>query len=190
MADVDKALATQMANIEKRTGKSLKQLSDIVSKSKLEKHGELVAMLKSTLGMGHGDANTVVHFAKGNLAAPAAANAGNADDVLDALYTGPKAGLRPIHEKLMQAVRKFGEFEESPKKTYVSLRRKKQFAMIGPATNTRVEVGLNMKGVKATERLVEMPAGQMCQYKVKLTDVKEVDAALIAWLKTAYDTAG
>ena len=35
--------------------------------------------------------------------------------------------------------------------------------MIGPATNTRVEVGLNMKDVAATARLKAMPAGGMCQ---------------------------
>ncbi len=61
MADLDKALATQLANIEKRTGKSLAELSEIVRNSGLTKHGELVAMLKTTLGMGHGDANTLVH---------------------------------------------------------------------------------------------------------------------------------
>lgn len=61
MADLDKALATQLANIEKRTGKSLAELTAIVKSSGLSKHGELVAMLKSTLGMGHGDANTLVH---------------------------------------------------------------------------------------------------------------------------------
>jgi hypothetical protein len=70
------------------------------------------------------------------------------------------------------------------------LRRKKQFAMIGPATNTRVEVGLNMKGVDATARLAEMPSGGMCNYKVKVTDVAEVDVELIAWITHAYESAG
>jgi predicted transport protein len=80
--------------------------------------------------------------------------------MLDGLYTGPKATMRPIHDKLITAIRKFGEFEEAPKKTYVSYRRKKQFATIGPATNTRVEVGLNVKGMKPTARLEELPAGR------------------------------
>jgi len=150
-----------------------------------------VAMLKSTLGMGHGDANTLVHTVRNSDGQSAASTQGlSAGEVLDGLYTGPRAALRPIHDKLMTAIRKFGEFEEAPKKTYVSYRRKKQFAMIGPATNTRVEVGLNMKGVEPTDRLLQLPAGQMCQYKVKLTDPKEVNAELIAWIRTAYDSAG
>lgn len=191
MADLDKAVATQLANIEKRTGKTLSQLTAIVKGSGLSKHGELVAMLKSKLGMGHGDANTLVHTVlKSDGQSAAAAKGLSAEQVLDGLYTGPKAALRPIHDKLMVALRKFGDFEEAPKKTYVSYRRKKQFAMIGPATNTRVEVGLNMKGLDPTDRLEQLPAGQMCNYKVKLTDPKEVDAQLIAWIKTAYESAG
>jgi len=79
----------------------------------------------------------------------------------------------------MAAIREFGPFEEAPKKISVSLRRKKRFAMVGPATNTRVEVGLNMKGVPGTERLQELPPGQMCNYKVKLTRPDEVDSELI-----------
>lgn len=98
--------------------------------------------------------------------------------------------MRPIHDRLMAAIHKFGPFEIAPKKGYVSLRRKKQFATIGPATNTRVEVGLNMKGVDATDRLLAQPAGGMCQYKVKVTDPAEVDAPLIAWVRQAYDAAG
>lgn len=189
MADPDKAIATQLANIEKRTGKTLAELSTIVNGSGLEKHGELVAMLKSTLGMGHGDANTLVHTVRQS-AGPAAAQGASAGEVLDGLYTGPKAALRPIHDRLMKEIRKFGEFEEAPKKTYVSYRRKKQFATIGPATNTRVEVGLNMKGVEATERLEPLPAGQMCNYRVKLTEAAQVDAELITWIRTAFDAAG
>ena len=189
MADLDKAIATQLANIEKRTGKSFAELAAIVNGSGLEKHGELVAMLKAKLGMGHGDANTLVHTVRKS-AGPAKSDGLTADQVLDGLYTGPKAELRPIHDALLKAVRKFGDFEEAPKKTYVSYRRSKQFAMIGPATNTRVEVGLNMKGVKATARLEALPAGQMCNYKVKLTDPGQVDAELIGWIRTAYEAAG
>jgi predicted transport protein len=191
MTDLDKAIATQLANIVKRTGKTIPELTAIVKGSGLSKHGELVAMLKSTLGMGHGDANTLVHTVlKSDGQSAAAAQGLSAEQVLDGLYKGPKEVLRPIHDKLIAAIRKFGTFEEAPKKTYVSYRRKKQFAMIGPATKTRVEVGLNMKGVEATDRLQQLPAGQMCNYKVKLTDAKEVDAELIAWIKTAYEAAG
>lgn len=186
MADVDKAIATQLANIEKRTGKPLVELIALVRNSNLTKHGELVGMLKTSLGMGHGDANTLVHTAlkPGPSAAPELSG-----EVLDGLYSGPKAALRPIHDALLKAVRQFGDFEEAPKKTYVSYRRKKQFAMIGPATNSRVEVGLNVKGLEPSDRLQELPAGQMCSYKVKLSSVADVDPDLIAWLRAAYDAA-
>ena len=189
MSDVDKALATQLANIEKRTGKTLQELSQVVRDSGLTKHGELVSMLKSALGMGHGDANTLVHTVR-QTAGPAVAAAPNGSNVLDELYTGAKSGLRPVHDAVLATLRSFGDFEEAPKKTYVSYRRKKQFCMVGPATNTRVEVGLNMKGVPATDRLEALPAGQMCQYKVRLADASQVDAELVAWLRIAYDASG
>lgn len=181
--DIDKATATQLANIEQRTGKTLAQLTKIIKASGLDKHGEIVTMLKQELGMGHGDANTLVHVVR---KADAPESGG---DVLDDIYTGPKVHLRPIHEALMKAIGKFGAFEIAPKKGYVSLRGKKQFAMIGPATNSQVEIGLNMKGVKGTARLIEQKPGGMCQYKVRVADKKEVDDQLIGWIRTAYDSA-
>ncbi|HEX7708505.1 MAG TPA: hypothetical protein VF701_18735 [Thermoanaerobaculia bacterium] len=30
----------------------------------------------------------------------------------------------------------------------------------------------------------------MCNYKIKLTDIKEVDKELIDWIRTAYEAAG
>lgn len=191
MTDLANAIATQLGNIGKRTGKTLAQLTAIIEKSGLSKHGELVAMLKSQLGMGHGDANTLVHILmKSEGHSTAAAQGLSADQVLDGLYVGPKAALRPIHDRLLRELRTFGDFEEAPKKTYVSYRRKRQFAMIGPATNTKVEVGLNAKNLGPNERLQELPPGQMCNYKVRLGDAGEVDAELIGWIRTAYDAAG
>jgi predicted transport protein len=189
MSDMDKAIATQLKNIETRTGKPLKELAAIVKKSGLQKHGELVAMLKSSLGMGHGDANTLVHIVLQSDGQSAAKGLTSAE-VLDGLYAGPKSGLRSIHDKLLKGMKKLGAFEEAPKKTYVSYRRKKQFVMIGPASKTRVEVGLNMKGVPATDRLEEMAPGKMCNYRVNVTDAAQVDAELLGWIKTAFESAG
>jgi hypothetical protein len=185
MPDPEAALATQLRNVEARTGKSLAQMQQIIAASGLARHGEIRSMLMEMLKLGYGDANTVAH-----LAARAAAPASAADDPLEAIYIGPKAALRPLHARLVAAIDKFGAYETAPKKAYVSLRRKKQFAMIGPATNTRVEVGLNMKDVSATDRLAALPAGQMCQYKVKISDAAEVDQALFDWIRRAFDAAG
>ena len=140
---------------------------------------------KSEFGIGHGDANAIaIQYLKAK--APAAAT----EDPLDEIYAGPKAALRPIHDALMAKIIDFGDFEIHPKKGYVALRRKKQFAMIGPATNTRVEVGINMKGVPGTDRLIEQPAGGMCQYKVKVSEAGEVNDELFGWIRTAFDAAG
>ena len=178
MSTVEKALATQLANIEKRTGKSLAELSKLIEASGLQKHGEIRDMLKTKLGMGHGDANTLVHHVRQG-AAPPPPSSPNA--VLDEIYSGPKAELRPIHDALMKAINMFGDFEVAPKKGYVSLRRKKQFAMIGPTTKTRVDLGINAKSLPGDPRLLTMPPASMCQYQVRLSRASEVTADVIAW---------
>ncbi|MEO8357312.1 MAG: DUF4287 domain-containing protein [Chloroflexota bacterium] len=188
MSSLDKAVQTQLDNIQKKTGKSLDDLAAIISKSGLTKHGEIRDYLKTELGLGHGDANMLVHHVLKS-DGTGAAEGKSTDAVLDEIYSGPKAGFRPIHEKLMQEIHKFGEFEIVPKKGYVSLRRRKQFAMIGPKTNSRFEVGINAKDFTQNARLLEQPRGSMCNYVVSLNDVNEVDAELIAWLKSAYEGA-
>ncbi|MEW6014727.1 MAG: DUF5655 domain-containing protein [Candidatus Zixiibacteriota bacterium] len=191
MATPEQATQTQLKNIQTRTGKTLEQLAKIIKESGLTKHGELRSMLQQKLGMGYGDANTLVHYVlKSDGASAAKKGAMSEDDVLNGIYSGPKEALRPIHDSLMKHIKNFGEFEIAPKKGYVSLRRKKQFAMIGPATNSRVEVGLNVKGLPAAGRLEAIPPGGMCNYKVKLTEVSQVDKELIGWIKLAFENAG
>jgi hypothetical protein len=189
MSSLDEARQTQIDNIQKKTGKSLDELTAIVRKSGLSKHGEIRDYLKRELGLGHGDANALVHAVLQS-DGQRAAEAKSADAVLDEIYVGGKAGQRPIHEVLMKHIAKFGEFEVVPKKGYVSLRRKKQFAMIGPKSNTRFEVGINAKDLKKNSRLLEQPKGSMCNYIVNLTDAQQVDPELIAWIKSAFEQAG
>ena len=186
---MDKAVATQLANIEKRTGKKIDELTRALKGSGLTKHGELRDFLKRELGMGHGDANLLVHHALQSDGASSAAGK-SADNVLDEIYTGPKASLRPVHDAVMAAVDALGPFEIAPKKGYMSLRRKKQFAMVGPATKTAVEIGLNAKDLPGDPRLVVVPPGAMCNYKVRVSSAGEVDATIKGWLKRAYESAG
>ena len=183
---VDKATETQLKNIQTRTGKSLDELYALIRGSGLSKTGEIRDMLKASLGLGHGDANALAIVYGRAQTAETTADA----DPLAVIYTGAKAPLRPLHEKVLAEIEGLGAFEVAPKKGYVSLRRKKQFAMVGPGTRGRLEVGLNMKDAQATSRLVAEPPGGMCQYKVHLTDGAEVDDELLGWLRTAYDAAG
>ena len=185
MADPQAATASQLRNIETKTGKSLAELRTVIAQSGLAKHGELRAMLIERFGLGYGDANALAHAAK--VEAPTAAAA---TDPLDAIYSGNKAGLRPLHEHLMALIEPFGAFEVAPKKGYVSLRRKKQFATLGPATQTQVELGLNAKGLPAHARLKLMPPGGMCQYTLRLSSTADIDARVAAWLRAAFDAAG
>lgn len=166
MDSLDKARATQLLNIQKKTGKSLDELRSIILSSGLQKHGEIRKLMIDQFRLGFGDATMLVHYALES-DGQSAAEASNAtiDDILNDIYSGSKANLRPLHNAVMDAVQVLGEFSIAPKKGYLSLRRKRQFAMIGPGTKGRLELGLNMKGLAPNERLIEQPAGGMCQYK-------------------------
>jgi len=191
MDDLKQAVQTQINNIQTKTGKTLTELSALVKDSGLTQHAQIREMLMRELGLGHGDANALVHAVQQSDGTRAADAKGlSTDTVIDEIYSGPKAGLRPIHAALMAEIVAYGEFETLPKKGYVSLRRKKQFAMIGPATNTRVEVGLNIKDLAADPRLLEQPNGSMCNYIVRLTTPEQVDATLLGWIRSAFDGAG
>ncbi len=191
MSLLEKAKATQLANIEKRTGKSLAELTAFIQASGLHKHGEIRSMLMEKLGLGYGDAHSLASFVLKTDAQLAAKEKGlSLTEVLDEIYSGQKANLRPIYDTLMEAISGFGEFEIAPKKGYVALRRKRQFAMLGPATNTRFELGINIKNLPPDERLIEQPAGSMCNFKVRLTSSDQVDQTIIDWLRQAYEANG
>jgi hypothetical protein len=193
MADPLAATLTQLRNIQARTGKTLAELHAALDASGLQRHGDKRSWLMSNFGLGFGDANTVVGVQGKPLpgldgAPPAAPPA--AGDPLDTLYTGAKAHLRPLHEQLMAVVAALGPHEVAPKKAYVSLRRRKQFAMLGPATKDLLELGLNVRDLPPHPRLKQLPPGGMCNASVRLGSAGEIDAELKAWLQAAYDAAG
>lgn len=189
MSTLDQARATQLRHIEAKTGQDVAGLREAIRASGKSKHGEVRSWLIETFGLGYGDANALAHFAAEGDAGKAAAGA-SPDEALADIYAGKKGHLRAIHDAVMAAIGAFGPFEVAPKKGYVALRRKKQFAMLGPKTNERAELGLNLKDDIADARIVAQKPGGMCQYAVSLTRPEEVDVELIAVLRRAYDAAG
>ncbi|MCW5580203.1 MAG: DUF4287 domain-containing protein [Luteimonas sp.] len=178
---------SQWNNLEKQTGRSRAQWIALANAAGFAKHGELVAWLKSEHGIGHGYANLVAIRAR----EAAAGGAASEGDLLAAMFAGKKAGLKPRYDRLMALARKLGEdVEVAPRKTYVSLRRSKQFALVQPSTATRLDLGLNLKGMASQGRL-EAAGGfnAMCTHRIRLERDADVDAEVGRWLKQAYDAA-
>jgi len=180
----DAALASMIANYEKNTGKPFEAWVALARARGFARHGEIVKFLKDGHRMGHGYANVVAsEVLKG--AGPA-----DGDGLLAAQYAGPRAALRPLYDALAARVRAFGaDVELSPKKTYVSLRRSKQFGLFQPASG-RIDVGINLKGAAAKGRLEASGSfNAMVSHRVRVASAKDIDAELEAWLRAAYDAA-
>jgi predicted transport protein len=184
---MDNALETMIANLKKNTGMSLDQWVTLVRKQNFEKHGVAMKFLKGEHGLTHGFANLIAHKSKGS----DSDSVKDKGSLIDTQYKG-KEHWRPLYDNLIKKNSSFGnDIEISPKKAYVSLRRKKQFAMLIPATKTRYEIGLNAKGHTGDNLAEEITkANSMCSHKIKLKSEKEVNAKVIAWIKKAYESAG
>ncbi|NNC37292.1 MAG: DUF4287 domain-containing protein [Acidimicrobiales bacterium] len=176
----DKALQTMINNLPEKTGKSLDQWLGVTKSSGLEKHGQIVKMLKADHGVTHGFANLI---------AAKTLESGEEIDLVAAQYAGPKANLRPLHDDIVKFAKTLGsDVEIAPKKTSVSLRRKKQFALITPATKSRIDLGLALKGEDAAGRLETYNA--MCSHRVRLENADEFDEVVKDWIKLAYSRSG
>ena len=177
---------TMIANMKEKTGKTLAQWVTIAKKSGAAKHGEMVKMLKTDHGMTHGFANLVAH----KTLKSDAGSVGETTDLVAAQYAGLKADLKPIYDALIKAAKSCGAIEIAPKKSYVSLRRSKQFAIIQPSTKTRVDLGLNMKSEPAKGRLEQSGSfNAMVSHRVRLEKASDVDKNVKAWIKKAWSEA-
>jgi len=184
---MDKATQTMIENLQKNTGKTLEQWIEIVKQKNFAKHGEIINFLKDEHGFSYGFANLVAHKSKGS-------DAGSVEDsseLIEKQYKG-KEHFKPLYETLMTEIMKFGnDIEVAPKNAYVSLRRKKQFALLQPATKTRFEIGLIIKGQDAKGVLEVIPAANaMCSHKINIESERDITSEVLNWIKVAYDKAG
>ena len=183
---MDKTVTTMIENLKEKTGHSLDEWKNLIAKEGLTKHGEIVKYLKETHGVTHGYASEIGLKVLGS----DADSTTDTDGLIVSQYQG-KEHLKAFYDKLLGEIQNFGgDFKIDPKKTYVSLKRKKQFIILNPASKTRFEIGFNLKGVEPQGKLeAEKPNG-ICSHKMNLTDMSEIDSEVIGWIKKAFDAAG
>ena len=176
---MDKALQTMIDNMPEKTGKKLTEWLGILAKTNFEKHSLAVNFLKKEHGVSHGFANTIVTLSKDKNT--------DTEDLVINQYIG-KALMKPIYDMLIAIIEQFGDdVVIAPKKGSVSLIRKKQFALIKPATKTRIDLGLKLKDIAVQGRLEDSgPFGTMCTHRIRLESVTDVDNEVIDWLLIAY----
>lgn len=169
-----------------KTGQSLDHWIKVVKDSGLQKHGEILKFLKVNHNFTHGYANFV------SLKARASDAASQAPEDLVAGQYEKKSHMLPWYEKIIQIIQKFGsDVEIVPKKSSVSLRRNRQFALIQPSTKTRMDLGLKFNDRPIDGRLESSgPFGAMCTHRVQIKQLEDIDDQLVDWLKAAYDEAG
>ncbi|MBM7789685.1 DUF4287 domain-containing protein [Tenggerimyces flavus] len=181
MTDPLEQKRTQLANIERATGRNVAEWAALVQAAGKGKHGEIIAFLKTDHGFTHGNANALAHAVRElDDGGPP-----TQEDLLAAQFTGAKAALRPIYDELLLVARGLGEdIDVLVNKTGVSLRARKQFAVIEVPSAKRVRVGLVLKGREPTDRLRAVRS--MCTHTVDVTDVDDIDDELTNWLLDAY----
>lgn len=173
-------LATMLANIPEKTGKPLDEWLAIISKSGMDKHGAIMKLLKGEHGITHGFANLI---------ASNALESGEEVDLVAAQYSGAKEALKPLYEEILAFAQSLGsDVEVAPKKASVSLRRKKQFALITPATKTRIDLGVALKGDDPAGRLEAYNA--MCSHRIRLETSADFDDEVRDWVRDAYSRSG
>jgi len=172
-----------LASMEKTTGKGMAEWQVIIDATGLKKHGEIVKYLKETHGVTHGYANMITHDTQKSHAIALVA----ADVDLEAEWFVGKEAMRPLYDRAIGIIMALGgDITQSPKKGYMSLRRTRQFACVGPFTKAKMDLQIHLKGQADTERLKSVKAG-MTSHVVKISSIDEIDDEVIAWLRAAYD---
>lgn len=189
--ELDPQTETMFRNLEDKTGVSYEGWMKLVKDSGFTAHKEIMKLLKEEHGLTHGYANTISILARRQMEAEASGVDPADIDLVAEQYQGDKAALRPIYDRLIAAVEGFGsDVEIAPKKTYVSLRRNKQFGLIQPSTKTRLDVGINLPDTTPGERLEASGSfNSMVSHRVRLENPEQVDGELIGWLRQAYQSA-
>jgi hypothetical protein len=113
------------------------------------------------------------------------------DGMVEQMFAGKKAGLRPIYDELLRLAFTLGpDVTVTPCATIVPIRRRFVIAQVKPSTQTRLDLGFALKDTPAQGRLLDTGGrakGDRITHRIPLTAVEEIDEEVTGWLKRAYE---
>lgn len=114
-----------------------------------------------------------------------------AEAYVEAMFSGKKAGLRPLYDALLKLGLGQGkDVKACPCKTIVPLYRNHVFAELKPATQTRLDFGFALGDLKASGRLIDtggFARKDRITHRIEVKGPADIDAELKTWLKAAYE---
>jgi hypothetical protein len=178
-------------NIQMKTGISPVEFKKLAENKGLLKEGiktgEFISWLKKDYQLGHGHAMAIYTWCKG-----LKEDNTNVDEAIKRHFAGAKQVWRAVFDRIVRRMSSFGnDIQMVPGGTYISILRKNSKIAIIQVSNTRMDVGIKLKGVKAGGQLEA--AGKwntMVTHRVRVSDSNQPDKQLITWLKQAYSLYG
>ena len=184
-----------IAELKEKTGRSLEEWIDFVKKEGPKDEKSQREWLKVRQRLGTNSAWWIAARVAGKESEEDSPERylAAAPEYVEKQYAGKKIALRPIYDELLKLGKLIGsDVKACPCLTMVPLYRNHVFAQIKPTTNARVDFGLALthyKG-KLPKRLVDtggLAKKDRITHRIEITDVKQIDADVKKWLKTAYD---
>jgi hypothetical protein len=182
-------------NVPAKTGRSLAEWVELIRKTGPAGDKERIVWLKKEHKLGGTTAHMLVSQASGKVDEDTDPETylRLAPQYVEAMYAGPKAALRPIHDALIELGRSLAaDVKVCPCQTIVPLYRHHVFAEIKPATQKRIDFGLALKGFKEKlpARLLDtggLAKGNRITHRIPLAAPAEIDDTVKHWLRVAYE---
>jgi hypothetical protein len=185
--EIEPALQSMIDNMPDKTGKSLEEWYTLIKNKGLEKHGEIMKLLKDENGVTHGFANTITILYRRQVDGEQPSD----EDMVAKQFAGGKEALRPLYDEIIATVKGFGDdVQIAPKKANVSLRRSKQFALVQASTKTRMDLGFVLRGVEAKGALEAAGSwNSMFTHRIRMNSAEDFNEEVVGWLRAAYEKA-
>lgn len=173
------------AKILAKTGRSFDDWVVIARKKGPPTQKQCSAWLREQHGIASMNAWWIASLATAAVDEP---NYDEPEQLVDALYSGEKAALRPLHEKVIDAALEMGEDVIATScKTMVPLYRKHVFAELRPV-NEAVEVSMALgESAPSNFEVLSRNPGDRLTHRTLLRTANDVDAKFVSALRAAYE---
>jgi len=185
-----------IAELKQKTGRSLEEWLRMIKKSGPKDEKERREWLKVEHGLGTNSAWWLAERADGKATEVSDPDAyiQAAEGYVEAMFSGGKAGLRPIYNALLKIGLKVGkDVKACPCQTIVPLYRNHVFAQIKPTTQTRIDLGFALGEMKPKGRLIDtggFAKKDRITHRIPITSLEDIDDEVKRWLKVAYERDG